>query len=818
MTRINTNVESLRGLHNIQKSQAKLSSSLQRLSTGLAINNGRDNPAGLIASEGLRLQITTIEQSIKNSNRANNVLATADSALGEIGGLLNQVRGLVQEALNSGALSDDEIKANQGQIDQALSAINRISSNTSFGGQKLIDGSKAFQTSSTAVDSAKINDLQINEALFGTSNTIAVNATVTAAAQQGELRYNGGTLSSATTLEVGGSKGNQVLFLGGTSTVANIRDAVNAVSDVTGVNATLRAGLEVGGGTAGTAVAANLTYNSVSAVAGVTGIAASRTFAAGADSITVTADATGTAGNAFTVAFVAGVGNNVALSSAISGNAITVTLGTDGTGALDSTLNTANLVAASVTALAGVSATSSGNTTGFTASAAANLTGGVTAVTAVTAENITFTAADAGFDGNNLRIVVQTGGANAATASTVSGITTLTLTKTAADTSASFSSFINGNSTASALVSAAGAGTTTIGNNLASTALTGGVDGTGGAVKITDARTEGSAGTISVVFADPGANSAALSISTSAADVNGNRTITVNLATNGSGAIISTADDIAAALEADATATTLVNAKSTTDGVVSAAASAALTQGDDAELVLKSANFGSNEFVQLNVLSGSFSTTLNDSTTVSLRDAGTDIEANINGQAALGDGLTAIVKNGLLDASISFTAAANVAATTAAVTITGGGSLFQIGQQADASGQIGLGIDAINTARLGGISGKLYELGTGGGKSLLDVGPNVPAIDLVDILEQALNRVNTLRGRLGAIQKNVIDTNISNLGVALENISSARSQIVDTDFAAETAAMQKAQVLSQAGISVLTIANQVPQQVLSLLR
>jgi len=518
------------------------------------------------------------------------------------------------------------------------------------------------------------------------------------------------------------------------------------------------------------------------------------------------------------VAFVAGVGNNVALSSAISGNAITVTLGTDGTGALDSTLNTANLVAASVTALAGVSATSSGNTTGFTASAAANLTGGVTAVTAVTAENITFTAADAGFDGNNLRIVVQTGGANAATASTVSGITTLTLTKTAADTSASFSSFINGNSTASALVSAAGAGTTTIGNNLASTALTGGVDGTGGAVKITDARTEGSAGTISVVFADPGANSAALSISTSAADVNGNRTITVNLATNGSGAIISTADDIAAALEADATATTLVNAKSTTDGVVSAAASAALTQGDDAELVLKSANFGSNEFVQLNVLSGSFSTTLNDSTTVSLRDAGTDIEANINGQAALGDGLTAIVKNGLLDASISFTAAANVAATTAAVTITGGGSLFQIGQQADASGQIGLGIDAINTARLGGISGKLYELGTGGGKSLLDVGPNVPAIDLVDILEQALNRVNTLRGRLGAIQKNVIDTNISNLGVALENISSARSQIVDTDFAAETAAMQKAQVLSQAGISVLTIANQVPQQVLSLLR
>ena len=64
----------------------------------------------------------------------------------------------------------------------------------------------------------------------------------------------------------------------------------------------------------------------------------------------------------------------------------------------------------------------------------------------------------------------------------------------------------------------------------------------------------------------------------------------------------------------------------------------------------------------------------------------------------------------------------------------------------------------------------------------------------------------------------MIETNISTLGVALENISEARSQIVDTDFAEETANLQKNQVLSQAGLSVLGIANQSPQQVLSLLR
>ncbi|MCA9016961.1 MAG: flagellin, partial [Planctomycetaceae bacterium] len=99
----------------------------------------------------------------------------------------------------------------------------------------------------------------------------------------------------------------------------------------------------------------------------------------------------------------------------------------------------------------------------------------------------------------------------------------------------------------------------------------------------------------------------------------------------------------------------------------------------------------------------------------------------------------------------------------------------------------------------------------------LDVGPSVPGSDLVNIIEEAVNRVSTLRGRLGAIQKNVIETNVSSLGVALENISEARSQIVDTDFAVETANLTKAQILNQAGISVLSIANQNPQQVLSLL-
>ena len=70
---------------------------LRGLSTGLRINTGKDDPAGLIASENLRSDITSIKRAISNTDRANQVIATADSALGQVSSLLNDIRGLVTE-------------------------------------------------------------------------------------------------------------------------------------------------------------------------------------------------------------------------------------------------------------------------------------------------------------------------------------------------------------------------------------------------------------------------------------------------------------------------------------------------------------------------------------------------------------------------------------------------------------------------------------------------------------------------------------------------------------------------------------------------
>src|SRR6266576_155862 len=155
MTRINSNVSSLVAQNTLGRSNAALEQALGRLSTGLRINTGKDDPAGLIASENLRSDITSIKKAISNTDRANQVIATSDSALGQVSGLLNDIRGLVSEAANTGALSEDQIRANQLQVDSSLEAIDRISQTTSFQGRRLLDGSLDFLTTSAGTVDAR---------------------------------------------------------------------------------------------------------------------------------------------------------------------------------------------------------------------------------------------------------------------------------------------------------------------------------------------------------------------------------------------------------------------------------------------------------------------------------------------------------------------------------------------------------------------------------------------------------------------------------------------------------------------------------------
>ncbi|MFK8112520.1 MAG: flagellin, partial [Rubripirellula sp.] len=195
MTRINTNVSSLVAQNRLQSSNSDLNQALTRLSTGLRINSGADDPAGLIASEALRSEITGLNKAITNTQRASQIITTADSALGQVSNLLNDVRGLVVEASNSGALSDEEIAANQLQIDSSLEAINRIAQTTTFQGRKLLDGSLDY--TSTAGSVSSVTDANIDKANLGTAGQIDVEVVVSSAATQGEVTASSSAFSAS---------------------------------------------------------------------------------------------------------------------------------------------------------------------------------------------------------------------------------------------------------------------------------------------------------------------------------------------------------------------------------------------------------------------------------------------------------------------------------------------------------------------------------------------------------------------------------------------------------------------------------------------
>ena len=244
MTRINTNVPSVIAQQRLNQSGADLQVRLERLSTGLRINRGKDDPAGLIISERLGTDISNIEQAIKNGERASAVIATTEGALTEVTDLLNSIKVLAVEAANTGALSDEERAANQLQIDSAIQSITRISNTATFGGLKLLDGSLDYITS--GISNTEISQARITAASFVGATSINVDVDVIASAQKGALYLSGdnsgtgdGTVLSQTTIQIRGSEGVRELVLTSGMAYADVVSAVNQLSELTGVEAAL---------------------------------------------------------------------------------------------------------------------------------------------------------------------------------------------------------------------------------------------------------------------------------------------------------------------------------------------------------------------------------------------------------------------------------------------------------------------------------------------------------------------------------------------------------------------------------------------------
>ncbi len=240
MSRIQTNVGAIRAIRYLSRNHNDLELRIERLSTGLRINRGRDDPARLIASERLRSEIRTIQQAIDNSERANNVLLTTEGALQEVSSLLLDLQGLIVESSNDAALTSEEVKANQLQIDSILASIDRIANTTTFAGKKLLDGTQAYILSglpTAALESVSVFSVHVPHGQTRDVTVEVVQSAQTARIDLVGTNAGGVSTTSATSVNLHGNSGGQLLTFASGATLADIRSAINTLTAQTGVSA-----------------------------------------------------------------------------------------------------------------------------------------------------------------------------------------------------------------------------------------------------------------------------------------------------------------------------------------------------------------------------------------------------------------------------------------------------------------------------------------------------------------------------------------------------------------------------------------------------
>lgn len=916
MSRINTNVSSLIAQTTLGRSNGQLQTALSRLSTGLRINTGKDDPAGLIASENLRRDITAANKAISNTERANQLIATADSSLGQVSDLLNDIRGLVTEAANTGVLSAEQIAANQLQVDSSLEAIDRIAQVTTFQGRKLLDGSLDF-TTNVLSGASSVSDLQVDKANLGTAGSLSVNVDITAAASQALITNNAinftsgaastgsitfadvttpasqasGTLTltnSTGSISISAAAGGQADGAVGNATDVLIQQATDIVQSTGTLTLTNSGGTisvsAVAGGAADGAVGDTYDFvlQDAADIAQATGTL-TLTNTGGAIDISAVAGTLndGAAGNVNVVlqtgattsaSYNAGV---ITVDVAVGDDVDDITAAIDALAGFSASTNSGGASAYNATDNATVNNVTTGGSDGTGGAVVAGTTvtvsralgdtvsdvaGYINALaefnaTAATGGGNTYDATDNATTNNAL-----TGGNNGTTSASYNvGSNQITVNRAIGATVAQLAAAIDGLDafTASA---ATGGGNTFNAGDLGTTnnPLSGGVAAVSGndVITITSDST-GTAFNGTLTFAKSSSVAAdGVLVQTSGSNI----TVTVNdtstydisdlasqIQSQLSGYTVTqsaTAGDNSFAAATDTATTTALaggtadtgtglgadlvlklsgnkgaevftfNAGSTLAQVVDAInlisdATGVQATNNAGVLELRSTEYGNDATVDADVVSegagGTFAASLS-----AKHAAGTDVDGTINGYQANGNGNTLSVNTSTLGLSLTV---ANGSSTDVTFDITGGGAVFQIGPNVVSNQQARIGITSVNSAKLGGTSGRLYELRSGNAKDLSN-DPTAAA----QVVDQAITKVTSLRGRLGAFQRTTLESNINSLKDTVTNLTQAQSSIRDADFAAESAALTRAQILVQSGTTVLQIANQNPQQVLSLLR
>ena len=238
---INTNVVSINAQRNLSLSGGSLSTSMQRLSSGLRVNSAKDDAAGLAIAERMNAQSRGLTVAARNANDGISLAQTAEGALGKVGDMLQRMRELAVQSSNATNSKSDR-EALQAEVNQLRSEIDRVAKTSSFNGTKLLDGSFAggvFQVGSSAGDNITVGGIANAKAdtlssvtynsmtLSGIDGTTAASYNATAADMKftvGGKEYNLGKLEAASST---------------TERLGQIAAAINAQTADTGATAFL---------------------------------------------------------------------------------------------------------------------------------------------------------------------------------------------------------------------------------------------------------------------------------------------------------------------------------------------------------------------------------------------------------------------------------------------------------------------------------------------------------------------------------------------------------------------------------------------------
>ena len=386
MTVINTNLSAIAAQNSLRTSALNQTTAMERLSSGVRINSAKDDAAGLAISTRMTANIRGLAAAIRNANDGISLTQTAEGSLASISDNLQRIRELAVQSANSTNYSTDRAALNA-EAAQLVSEIDRVASNSTFNGIKLLDGSyqdQALQVGAgnEANDRISVSIASAKSSSLGVGGGSSYNTSITSAAVGATAMLSGGL--SINGFVVGASNTDGVSSTGSDASGIAVAAAINAVSGQSAVVATVQktqlAGTTVADGAQAALASGAVLINGVN-IGAIE--AAASPVARGAQMTGAINAKSGQTGVVATFSTTTGAvnlsaldGRNIAITATTgttqTGTGLTFTEGADVTTITRSTVKLASSNAAGIT-IAGITAaslTASGLTAGYSASTA----------------------------------------------------------------------------------------------------------------------------------------------------------------------------------------------------------------------------------------------------------------------------------------------------------------------------------------------------------------------------------------------------------------------------------------------------------------